>query len=94
MNNNEIDNVETMKIKIEKMSKYIAELEENLKKYTNSTRHIKYYENNADKVKERTKKYVEKLKEENPEKLKEWRRTYYLKRKEKLKDKINDDGQI
>lgn len=91
MNNNEIDNVETMKIKIEKMSKYIAELEENLKKYTNSTRHIKYYENNADIVKERTKKYVEKLKEENPEKLKEWRRTYYLKRKEKLKEQINDE---
>jgi hypothetical protein len=86
MNNDEVDDVETMKIKIEKMSKYIAELEENLKKYTNSTRHIKYYENNADKVKERTKKYVEKLKEENPEKLKEWRRTYYLKRKEKLKE--------
>uniref|UniRef100_A0A6C0I4F8 Uncharacterized protein n=1 Tax=viral metagenome TaxID=1070528 RepID=A0A6C0I4F8_9ZZZZ len=86
MNNNEADDVESLRIKVEKMSKYISELEENLKKYTNSTRHIKYYENNADKVKERTKNYVEKLKEENPEKLKEWRRNYYLKRKEKLKE--------
>ncbi len=57
-----------------------------LKIYTNSTRHLKYYEENKDTVKERTKKYVEKLKEENPEKLKEWRRTYFLKRKEKLKE--------
>ena len=74
MNNNETDDIEILRIKVEKMSKYISELEENLKKYTNSTRHIKYYENNVDKVKERTKNYVEKLKEENPEKLKEWRR--------------------
>lgn len=92
MNNDDADDVETMKIKMENMKNYITELEENLKKYTNSTRHIKYYENNADKVKERTKNYVEKLKTENPEKLKEWRRTYYLKRKEKLKEQINDDG--
>jgi len=92
MNNDDADDVETMKIKMENMKNYITELEENLKKYTNSTRHIKYYEENKNIVKERTKKYVEKLKEENPEKLKEWRRNYYLKRKEKLKEQINDDG--
>ena len=81
-----------LKQKIESLEKHVVELEEHLKKYTNSTRHLKYYENNSDKVKERTRNYVDKLKNENPEKLKEWRRTYYLKRKEKLKtqEQIND----
>ena len=80
----------SLKQKIEGLEKYVAELEEHLKKYTNSTRHIKYYENNSEKVKERTKNYVEKLKNENPEKLKEWRRTYYLKRKEKMKEQTSE----
>ena len=75
-----------LKQKIESLEKHVVELEEHLKKYTNSTRHLKYYENNSDKVKERTRNYVDKLKNENPEKLKEWRRTYYLKKKEKLKE--------
>ena len=78
-----------LKQKIEKMEKYIIELEDHLKKYTNSARHLKYYENNKDVVKERTKNYVDKLKTENPEKLKEWRRTYYLKRKEKIGKETN-----
>jgi len=42
-------------------------------------------------VKERTKNYVEKIKESNPEKLKEWRRNYYLKRKEKLKEQQTEN---
>ena len=83
--NAEEENI-VLKQKIEGLEKHVAELEEHLKKYTNSTRHLKYYENNSEKVKERTKNYVEKLKTENPEKLKEWRRTYYLKKKEKLKE--------
>ena len=84
MNAEEENNL--LKQKIEGLENQVAELEEHLKKYTNSTRHLKYYENNSEKVKERTKNYVEKLKTENPEKLKEWRRTYYLKKKEKLKE--------
>jgi hypothetical protein len=88
MNTEEENNI--LKQKIEGLEKYVAELEEHLKKYTNSTRHLKYYENNSEKVKERTKNYVEKLKTENPEKLKEWRRTYYLKKKEKLKEQITE----
>lgn len=84
MNSN--DEIMELKQKLEKREKYIVELEENLKKYTNNNRHLKYYENNKDVVKERNKNYVDKLKNENPEKLKEWRRTYYLKRKEKLKE--------
>jgi len=83
---NSTDEITALKEKIEKMEKYIMELEEHLKKYTNNNRHLKYYENNKEVVKERTKNYVEKLKTENPEKLKEWRRNYYLKRKEKLEN--------
>lgn len=83
---NSTDEITVLKEKIEKMEKYIMELEEHLKKYTNNNRHLKYYENNKEVVKERTKNYVEKLKTENPEKLKEWRRNYYLKRKEKKKE--------
>jgi hypothetical protein len=84
MNSN--DEVSELKLKLEKMEKYVNELEDNLKKYTNNNRHLKYYENNKEVVKERTKNYVEKLKNENPDKLKEWRRNYYLKKKEKKKD--------
>jgi hypothetical protein len=84
MNSN--DEVSELKLKLEKMEKYVKELEDNLKKYTNNNRHLKYYENNKEIVKERTKNYVEKLKNENPDKLKEWRRNYYLKKKEKKKE--------
>ena len=84
MNSN--DEVSELKLKLEKMEKYVKELEDNLKKYTNNNRHLKYYENNKEVVKERTKNYLEKLKNENPDKLKEWRRTYYLKKKEKKKE--------
>ena len=63
------------------------ELEEKLKTYTNSDRHKKYYENHTEIVKEKAKKYMDKIKETNPEKLKEWRHNAYLKRKEKLKQK-------
>ena len=34
-----------LKQKIESLEKHVVELEEHLKKYTNSTRHLKYYEN-------------------------------------------------
>jgi uncharacterized protein YdiU (UPF0061 family) len=71
-----------LKQQIEVLTQHIHQLEEHLKKYTNSTRHLKYYENNKDTVKERTKNYVHNLKENNPEKLREWRRNYYLKKKE------------
>jgi GTP1/Obg family GTP-binding protein len=88
---NSTDEIIELKEKIKKMEKYIMELEDHLKKYTNNNRHLKYYENNKEVVKERTKNYVEKLKTENPEKLKEWRRNYYLKRKEKL---VNENTAI
>jgi hypothetical protein len=56
---------------------------------SNSNGHKKYYENNYDKVKEKAKKYMERIKEENPEKIKEWRKNAYLKRKDKQENKDN-----
>ncbi len=53
MNAEEENNL--LKQKIEGLEKHVAEVEEHLKKYTNSTRHLKYYETNSEKVKERTK---------------------------------------
>ena len=52
----------------------------------NKISHCSFCGNNKEVVKERTKNYVEKLKNENPDKLKEWRRNYYLKKKEKKKE--------
>jgi len=66
----------------------IKELTEQLQKYTNNKRHIKYYENNKEKVKERAKKYMEKIQETNPEKLKEWRKIAYQNRKAKLQQVV------
>jgi hypothetical protein len=63
----------------------VKELEERIKKYTNSDAHKKYYEDHKDEVKKQGKAYLEKLKEENPDKLKEYRHTAYLNRKNKLK---------
>jgi len=63
----------------------IKKLTEQLQKYTNSKRHIRYYENHKDEVKERAKIYNKKIQEENPEKVKEWRKTAYQNRKAKLK---------
>jgi cell division septum initiation protein DivIVA len=68
----------------ESLKKKVEELEEKLKTYTNNHRHKKYYEKNSEKVKEKAKIYMEKLKTENPEKLKEWRHTAYINRKNKL----------
>ncbi len=64
-------------------------MEDKLKSYTNNHRHKKYYDNNTEVVKERSKNYMYKIKETNPEKLKEWRHTAYLNRKAKLEIKNN-----
>lgn len=67
----------------EKLKLQIDELNEKLKKYTNSQGHKKYYEKNKNIVMEKSKSYLQKLKEENPDKLKEYRKTAYLNRKNK-----------
>jgi hypothetical protein len=82
------------KLEIEELKKKNNELEEKLKSYTNTKSHKKYYEKNAEVVKEKAKNYMEKIKETNPEKLKEWRRTAYLKRKAKLQEENNKQNQL
>jgi len=86
---------------IEKYNKIIQEneelkiknkiLEEKLKSYTNTDRHKEYYNKNSDIIKEKAKKYTEKIKITNPDKIKQYRHTAYLKRKEKLL-KLNNNN--
>ena len=83
------DIVNKLMIENEFLKKTNLELEEKLKTYTNTERHKKYYENNSEKVKEKAKSYMERMKTENPEKLKEWRHNAYINRKAKLY-KINN----
>jgi hypothetical protein len=64
----------------------IQELEEHLKKYTNSDGHKRYYEKNKEKVMANASNYLKKLAETNPDKIKEYRKKAYLKRKEKIKN--------
>ena len=62
----------------------IAELEEKLKKYTNSEGHKRYYEKNKQKVIDDSANYLKNLKENNPDKIKEYAKRAYLKKKEKI----------
>jgi hypothetical protein len=78
-----------LKEEIEKFKLEINELNEKLKKYTNSQGHKKYYEKNKNIVMEKSKSYLQKLKEENPDKLKEYRKTAYLNRKIKKESEEN-----
>ncbi len=87
MSNEEL--IQQNKLLIEENEKFkleINELNEKLKKYTNSQGHKKYYEKNKNTVIEKSKSYLQKLKEENPDKLKEYRKTAYLNRKIKKKE--------
>ena len=71
-------------IEIQQLKHRISELEEHLKKYTNSEGHKRYYEKNKETVIRKANERNEKLKETNPDKIKEYARRAYLKRKEKL----------
>jgi hypothetical protein len=79
-----IDMYNNLIIENELLKKKNIELEEKLRSYTNTERNKRYYEKNSEKVKEKAKNYMEKIKTENPEKLKEWRHTAYMNRKAKL----------
>lgn len=79
-----IDMYNNLIIENELLKKKNIELEEKLRSYTNTERNKRYYEKNSEKVKEKAKNYMEKMKTENPEKLKEWRHTAYMNRKAKL----------
>lgn len=83
-----IDMYNKLIIENELLNKKIVELEEKLKTYSNTERNKRYYEKNSDKVKEKAKIYMEKMKTENPEKLKEWRHNAYINRKNKLEQSI------
>jgi TfoX/Sxy family transcriptional regulator of competence genes len=63
----------------------IQELEERLRKYTNSEGHKRYYEKNKEKVMANANTYLKRLAEENPDKLKEYRKRAYLNRKERAR---------
>lgn len=68
---------------IEELKEKNKNLEDRLKAYTNNSRHKKYYDNNSEIVKQRAKKYMEKIKETNPEKINQWNHNAYMKRKGK-----------
>ena len=80
-----MEEVDTLRKEIAELRIQNGILEDKLKtKYKKmNDRHKKYYEANCELVKERAKKYMEKIKVTHPEKLKEWRHTAYLKQKEK-----------
>ena len=80
-----MDNKDYLKKENDELKQRINELEQHLKKYTNSKGHQEYYEKNKEIIKKKGTINLTKLKEENPEKLKEYRRTYYLKKKENMK---------
>ena len=65
------EEINKLKLEIEELKNKNNELEEKLKSYTNPERNKKYYEKNSNIVKEKAKKYMEKMKETNPEKIKE-----------------------
>ena len=79
-----IEMYNNLMIENELLKKKNIDLEEKLRSYTNTERNKRYYEKNSEKVKEKAKNYMERMKTENPEKLKEWRHTAYMNRKNKL----------
>ena len=78
-----IDMYNKLRIENELLKKKNVEWEEKLKTYTNTERNKKYYEKNSEKVKEKAKTYMERMKTENPEKLKEYRKKAYENQKKK-----------
>ena len=92
MNNEELIEKNNLLIEEnEKLKLQIDELNEKLKNYTNSQGHKKYYEKNKNIVMEKSKSYLQKLKEENPDKLKEYRKTAYLNRKNKKNQSLEEN---
>lgn len=68
--------ISRLKQQLEEVVEKNKQLEEQLHKCQHTEHHIKYYENNCDKVKERAKNYMTKLKETDPEKIKELQESY------------------
>jgi len=68
------------------LKQQIEELQEKLKKYTNTAAHQAFYEKNKERIIKESSERLKKLTESNPEKIKEYRHRAYLKRKEKIKN--------
>lgn len=98
MDSQNVSDLEINNFKLEEenvlLKQKIVELEERLKNYNSTERYKKYYENevNAQKVKERNKNYLKKMKETNPEKLKELRHNAYIRRKERKLQAIQENN--
>lgn len=75
------------------LKKYINDLEEKLKKYTNGNNHKAYYEKNKEIIMKKANDNKKKIKDTNPEKIKEYAHRAYLKRKEKIQ-KMKDEKNI
>ena len=78
-----------LKEQIKELKDKLQQSEDNIKRYTNSDAHKKYYLEHKDEVKTKGKEYLQKLKEEDPEKLKKYRHTAYVNRKKKNENLIN-----
>jgi regulator of replication initiation timing len=68
---------ENQKLKIE-----VEELKVKLQKYTNNDASKRYYQKNRDKIIEKSKERVEKLRETNPEIQNKYSRDYYHRKKQ------------
>jgi hypothetical protein len=79
-----------LKTQIKDLEEKLQKSEENIKKYTNSEAHKKYYLEHKEEVKLKGKAYLQKLKVEDPEKLKAYWRKSNEKRKLKKTENKNE----
>ena len=89
--NNYIVEINALKNEVAELKNKNNDLQEHLKKYTNSKSKQKYNENNSDIVNEKAKIYKEKIKREDPDKIKKWAHAAYLKQKEKKQLLLNQN---
>ena len=89
--NNYIVEINALKNEVAELKNKNNDLQEHLKKYTNSKSKQKYYENNSNIVNEKAKIYKEKIKREDPDKIKKWAHAAYLKQKEKKQLLLNQN---
>ena len=77
-----------LKEQIKELEEKLQKAEENIKRYTNSDSHKKYYLEHKEEVKLKGKAYLQKLKIEDPEKLKAYWKKSNENRKLKKKENI------
>ena len=79
-----------LKAQIKELEEKLQKSEDNIKRYTNSEAHKKYYSEHKEEVKSKGKEYLQKLKAEDPEKLKAYWRKSNENRKLKKNITINE----